>query len=392
MCAFHRSPKQGYDVESIRSEQVLDSMQQEWAEVLATDPDAPIFLSWDWITTWWRHYSRRNMSPWVLAARDTDGRLVGLFPLMLVQERYGGIGVFILRPIGCGIVCPCHLRVIAAPAKRVDVTKSFFAFLFEHLDSWDVLDLEGVADETLAVTMAELPFRRTLEARAAICPYVSLPEEWDSYHGGLDRKLRRNLKYFENLLEREHPGEVSFRRLAETADVIAAMDALVAMHRVRHENTTFNEPDYVAFHREIATRALARGWLRFYVFESAGTAIAALYCFRFGARVYAYQIGFAPEWARYSLGRLLAGRALRDSIDEGAVEFDWLQGDHAYKYEWTDLHRYDRHVLASVNWRGDSYLAATRLRERSIAIGKKVVPEQYMVQLERLATHLSLLA
>ena len=170
------------------------------------------------------------------------------------------------------------------------------------------------------------------------------------------------------------------------------MDALVAMHRLRHENTTFNEPAYVAFHREIAARSLAEGWLRFYVFEAAGTTVAALYCFRFGNKVYAYQIGFAPEWARYSLGRLLAGRAIRDSIHEGAVEFDWLQGDHAYKYEWTDLHRYDRHVLASVNWRGDAYLAATRVRERSIAIGKKVVPEQYVAQFERLATHLSLLS
>ena len=57
-----------------------------------------------------------------------------------------------------------------------------------------------------------------------------------------------------------------------------------------------------------------------------------LYCFNHGGKGYYYQGGFEPQLARYSPGTVLTAHAIRDAIDRGASEFDFLRGDEPYKH------------------------------------------------------------
>jgi CelD/BcsL family acetyltransferase involved in cellulose biosynthesis len=47
-----------------------------------------------------------------------------------------------------------------------------------------------------------------------------------------------------------------------------------------------------------------------------------------------YQSGFAPAFARESVGLVMLARAIRQAIAEGAAEFDLLHGDESYKALW----------------------------------------------------------
>jgi CelD/BcsL family acetyltransferase involved in cellulose biosynthesis len=90
-------------------------------------------------------------------------------------------------------------------------------------------------------------------------------------------------------------------------------------------------PRSEAFHREFAARAFERGWLRLWLLELEGRAVAAWYGFRFGDADWHYQSGRDPTWDRYSVGAVLLARTIRDSAESGVPRYLFLRGGEAYK-------------------------------------------------------------
>ena len=57
------------------------------------------------------------------------------------------------------------------------------------------------------------------------------------------------------------------------------------------------------------------------------------------------QAGFEPAWSRYSVGFLLLAETVREAIAEGAVEYDLLVGDEAFKARFATGERLGSTVL-----------------------------------------------
>jgi CelD/BcsL family acetyltransferase involved in cellulose biosynthesis len=79
--------------------------------------------------------------------------------------------------------------------------------------------------------------------------------------------------------------------------------------------------------------------LRLHALRLDGAVIAALYALadrpgRGDRRVYFYLGGFDPDRAALSPGALLVGHAIEAAVREGAVAFDFLRGQEAYKRRW----------------------------------------------------------
>jgi CelD/BcsL family acetyltransferase involved in cellulose biosynthesis len=129
---------------------------------------------------------------------------------------------------------------------------------------------------------------------------------------------------------------VSFEEAAPVA-------VTVALHNLRWDgrgrSDAFHTPELIAFHRDLAPLAFARGWLRLYVLRLNGRQAASLYGFLYGGKFYFYQSGFDPAFAKYSVGLLTMGLAIQDALKEHVVEFDLLHGNEAYKDHWAPLQR-----------------------------------------------------
>jgi CelD/BcsL family acetyltransferase involved in cellulose biosynthesis len=91
----------------------------------------------------------------------------------------------------------------------------------------------------------------------------------------------------------------------------------------------------LAFHRELSAIALERGWLRLWVLWLDRRPAAAFYGFRYGERFLYYQAGFDRAFARWSVGLVAMGLAIRSAIEEGAGEIDFLHGGETYKSLWS---------------------------------------------------------
>jgi CelD/BcsL family acetyltransferase involved in cellulose biosynthesis len=122
------------------------------------------------------------------------------------------------------------------------------------------------------------------------------------------------------------------------AEVPAALEHLLRLHRLRwaaEGGSAGIPPGPVEdFHREVAPRLAARGWLRLYVLHVEGAAIAAVYGIEAGRRFSYYQSGYDPAWAARSPGLVLVGRTVEDAYARGLADYDFLRGTEAYKLDW----------------------------------------------------------
>lgn len=179
------------------------------------------------------------------------------------------------------------------------------------------------------------------------CPYLTLPADWNELTARLGKKMRSNLGYYERLLGKTF-GEVGFH-LADKDTLEAGMTALFDLHQKRWNARwlpgVLGSKRVQAFHRDVARAFLANGWLRLHLLTVDGTIRAALYCFAWGRSTVYYLGGFAPELSKYSLGTLLTGKAIRQAIEEGCEEFDFLRGNEGYKYRWLPEQRVNHRLL-----------------------------------------------
>jgi CelD/BcsL family acetyltransferase involved in cellulose biosynthesis len=382
-------------VEAIASTREFLALEQAW-EDLEVQPSAPPFLTWAWLSTWWRHFGARS-ELWVLCAYSPEDVLVGLAPLHIRPERLGPLSVRCVRFLGAGVVAPDHLDVIARPGMAAAVAEACAEHMADRRSEWDVLELRGFAPRAaLGRALAArfeasgargaAPYRR-LEATSTYCPYIALPESWEAYVQQLSSRRRRHLRQHQRHLEADYPGKVVYSTVQGPEHLAAALDALIRLHRKRwHDRgmlTAFDDRRYVAFHREVAAAFLRRGWLRLWTLAVGGTVVAVDYGLRVGNTFYAYQAGFDPDWADYSVGALLLAHTIREAIAEGAREYDLLRGLEPYKASWSNGTREEHHLLVSASWRGGVWLDAVRAFEAARVVGKRVLPDAIKVGLER---------
>ncbi|MGE0453601.1 MAG: GNAT family N-acetyltransferase [Vicinamibacteria bacterium] len=327
------------EIERIESTHRLDRLKPEWQALLAQSDADGLFLTWEWLRTWWCHLGGRRRL--CLIAVRRAGELIALAPfaadagpLARVLPRAGFLGT--------GAVGSDYLDVIVRRGAEPEAGEALAGEL-ERCES--PLELRQLCESSsLGRVLPRLAARGwTVEQRAAdVCPFISLEgHSWDSYLATLGREHRYNLRRRLRQLERE--GELRFERVADDERRGAALAALVALHRERWRgrggSQAFGAAGVAAFHEEFSRLALARGWLRLFALRLDGRLAAGLYGFRYGRTFYYYQLGWDPSFATRSIGLVALGLAIRAAIEEGAAEFDLLHGSEAYKFQWASRTR-----------------------------------------------------
>ena len=376
-----------YRVERVDSEAELLALKEPWTALLTATSGVSIFLTWEWVSTWWRHYGQ-DKTLWVLTAWDDAGRLVGLVPWMLVYGHLGALRVRRIAFVGSTFTYRVHLDVIAGPDEKGAVCAAFLGYLDHHRNEWDVLDMEGLAEDSVLKPCLATASGLYRERRGLVSLSTSLPGDWDSFQKGvLSAKKRKKLRYFVRQLERDYPSEIVYHCVSEPSELSQAMDSLKELTRKRWlaqgRVTHFDSSRYVAFHRDLVGLALERNWLRFYQLKIAHQVIAVLNCFRYRDVLYAYQTTFDLDWGRYSPGQLMMAHVIQEGIKDGAREFDMLRGKTDFKLSWANTTRVESHLLFSMNWPGHLWLLSTVPSDAARSWGKRVLSQGLLKRYNR---------
>jgi CelD/BcsL family acetyltransferase involved in cellulose biosynthesis len=376
-----------FQVERIQTESEFFGLKEAWISLVEEIPNAPIFLTWQWISTWWRHYGEEG-ALWILVVRDESGAILGIAPWMRLHNGFGPFAVRRIAFIGSGIVYPAHLDLLAKPGAEDAVCAAVLRYLEQERSAWDLLELTALAHNSLLRSALATRDGAYRERDPMPCPYTILPDSWEAFaQETLSAAMRRNLRYYRRRLERDHPGEVRFEQVADAEEVLPALDALVRLHQKRWtqqgQHTALSESCFVAFHKELAATLLAHDWLRLCQLKVGDQVIASNYCFRYRGVLYGYQKGFDPEWERYSPGQILQAYQVEQAIEEGTREFDMLHGPAA-KAEWAHESRADAQIVFGQNRQSSLWVLGAALIDNAKPIGRQVLPQTLQRAVERL--------
>jgi CelD/BcsL family acetyltransferase involved in cellulose biosynthesis len=124
------------------------------------------------------------------------------------------------------------------------------------------------------------------------------------------------------------------------------MDVFIRLHLRRWSmsggSTALNSKELIDFHRAFSKTSLERGWLKLYTLLLDGAPVASLYVFKYRDIYYHYQSAFDPDYGSYSPGTVILTLAIKDALEDGALEFDFLHDNEAYKYLWA---RHERELI-----------------------------------------------
>ncbi len=313
----------------------FDALGREWNELLAASEADCLFLTWEWLHTWWKHLAEdRELA--IRVVRE-GGRLTALAPLARRPARASfGHAFPVLEFLGSGHVGSDYLDVIARAGHAREAVQALAEGLRREraVMKWVNLGPEACATR-LAAELEEAGWS-VEPAEINVCPYIPLEgKTWESYLAELGAEHRYNFHRKWKRLNREFA--ISFDRVRTADECRAGIELAMDLHkrRWRGDSDAFHTPELTAFHREFAPLAWERGWLRLYVLRANERPVACLYGFLYGGRFYFYQSGFDPEYEKYSTGLVTMGLSIRSAIEEGAREFDLLHGDEAYKSHWS---------------------------------------------------------
>jgi len=329
-------------IETIVEVEGFRRLRREWNELLSTSPSASLFLTWEWMFTWWKHLGgRRRLS--ILVVRCA-GELIAIAPLALRPPDYGRLAPFSsLEFLGTGFVGSDYLDLIVR-AGREHVALPALA---DHLAQCKVM-LKMAQIRTGISLALDLSERLAgsgwglSASTTAVCPYIDLSGlTWATYLAGLGPAHRANLQ--RRLRNLTRSSELLFTEAENEEERREFLGHLIGLHNLRRQelggSEAFHTPGLLAFHEEFSALALRRGWLRLCLLRLDRKPVAALYGFRYGRTFYFYQSGFDPAFRKQSVGLVAMGLTIRKALEEGAGEFDLLHGDEGYKSLWARQRR-----------------------------------------------------
>lgn len=323
--------------------------RRQWDDLLARAGNECVFLTWEWVKNWLDVFGEGKQVHIVLAY-SPDNVLVAMAPMMVRRVSRFGISLKRLEFLGSGHeVTPDHLGLVALDAYKRRFEHEFFRYL-THAGGWDVALLRDMGEDAGFIERAadylDGSYTWTLKANG-VCPYIELPRTWEEYLATLSPNNRYNIGRKERAIAKKNPAEFELWRDAGTLS--QGMGALQELHRQRmsdkkREGASLEE-DFWCFHQRIAHEFHEKGWLLLGVLRMNGRIIACQYAFNYKGRVSFYQSGIDRSFNKYSPGLLSTAHMIRESINAGAFEYDFLRGSEAYKFHWAKAQRRNTEII-----------------------------------------------
>lgn len=349
-------------IEFINAEKSFYKLSARWDE-LAAVAGSPVYMTFEWISTWWKHFGKHpKRSPFILAIYS-DEQLIGIAPFYKGESSLGPVTLQTrLHLMGCG-VSPNEmfgfsddygysdfLDIIVHPDYEDPVADFLATFLKQNKMEADVVCFQQVSDESFVVRkmlprLKEQQLDYELE-RTDECPFITLPDSMETYleeigSSSRRRRFRKNLEPAGKKYELEEVS--SIERVREGIEI------LYKLHQERWNELgypgAFFDTRYYNFIKDISEIAFKKGWLWFKIAKDEEGVAAVRWTLNYNNRFFDCITAFdiSSPSAEYSPGLGLLAVLIEDAIEMNASRIELLRGTERYKFDFTKKSRY--------NWR-----------------------------------------
>ncbi len=308
-------------------------LAEEWPPLLESSACGSFFLTWEWQSAWAESYLDDNRSLFVLIVREKES-LVGVAPFYVHRRKHGPLNLRELRLLGSPEAGSDYLDVISRRGREKAVADAVYEFLTgAGGDAWDLIHLQDIPSDSLfllhLMKRVEIDGKYAEMAQGSYCPIVEIPQTDEELMARLSPGTRKKFKQDVRVLHRvqgvvhsviqgdevsERLGE--FFRLYEKKGVSSA-EGLQTILRIFLEKCSAEKP------------------VQLDLLSIEGRTVAGLLHFKYQNTLAMYLMAVDKSFnPKISLGNLLVGLCLKNSIEAGHSAYDFLKGDESYKFHW----------------------------------------------------------
>jgi CelD/BcsL family acetyltransferase involved in cellulose biosynthesis len=319
------------------------NLKECWNEVLLKSPHS-IFSTWEWLSTWWRHFGIDKKL--VLLLAQEDDKILGIAPLMYSVHSMFGLRMGKIEFIGTP---DSDYNDFILAYKKEQCMKLFVEFLYDLSEKWNCIDLWDIPEDAQSLPLLR-KLTKTLKPFHA-CPFVDLPKSYGALLGSLSARQRKHIRQEFRQLEKDF--KVDFLDYSSSQSISDGMNTFFDLHQKRWNTAglpgVFADQESRNFHLDVARSFSQKGLLGLFLLELSGKPVAAHYGFKYLGKFYSYLSGFDPQYSKYSVGSLLIAQTMRNCIESGLVEFDFMRGAEEYKDRWNAKSRWNSQAILARN-------------------------------------------
>jgi len=309
-------------VRKIDSVEEFEKLEPIWNDLLGRNETDVIFLTYEWLHTWWRIYGH-DRRLYILAVEDDD-QTVGLAPLM----QSGGV----IRFIGTPNIDYCDF---IGENKKV-IVEEIISYLNRNRDEWSRVELSQIPEDS-----STRNYLSNAAANAGLLSRMKKIETCYSYkfEGASEERrefsLKRgsSLKRFMNFFKKM--GDLSLRCIENRDEIASLLPRFYHCHNTRWRDKTiggkFEKADNRLFHDELVKVFDGDGRLKLMVLSYGETPLAYLYAFDYKGRLNLYNIATETFYEKKSAGIILLHLLTEKAVREGCGIIDFSRGEGSHK-------------------------------------------------------------
>jgi len=325
-------------------EEFLDA-RTLWDDALQRSLDNHVFLTWEWISSWWKFYGAKRR--FLLVTVSNGKKILAAAPLMSSRYKFYELE---LRKIEFAATPASDYHSFLLTGKKPEYAGLMIGYADHVAPECDCIELREVPENSATakiLTVSKEPFKFS-ERILSPCPYVLLPSNFEDYFQSLGSNWRRNLRRWERKLGQNY--KIDFKICNDIETVNDNMKTIFDLHqkrwRSRKKSGAFSDQRFRDFHVDVARSFAERGWLILSFLTLNDEPVAAGYAFRYAQKLFCYLSGFDPQYSEYEVGNLRHIYLLKHCIENGLKEYDFLRGSESYKRLWNASVRRNLEVRA----------------------------------------------
>lgn len=296
----------------------LEDLREPWDTLLRQGPANHLFLSHDWVCTWWKHFGG-GRKLFTLVFRRGD-RILGIAPLLLERTRRRGIPV---RQIGLLVNGCSQQSGLIFPVQKHDGFRAFVRHLQDCADQWDLVDLDGLPEISGDLSELEAAAEGSLisavrrwQFETISLEYKGQPEDFiKSRSVNFRRKLRVAGKHLHEL------GSVRLRRYTSPEELESGLSQLLDVERrswkLERGTAILNQPGWLEFYRDVIRIFGRNNACQIRVIEVDGKPVAGNLVVVYDGVVYGLRMFIDQSLSRASLGTSLFHFLMTDAWAPG---------------------------------------------------------------------------
>jgi CelD/BcsL family acetyltransferase involved in cellulose biosynthesis len=334
-----------YKTEVFTNTNQLAELKSEWNDLLNRSTTNTIFLTWEWINSWWQVFGNSSELLLITVREDND-ILVGLAPLMLRKRRFYTFPISEITFIGSGLSDRQDFLISNDDPKIID---AILQEIYKKKKKWTLIYFDQVP--TTSLLLKEKLFKKypMVIEDSSICPYIPIQDSWEGFYKSLSKKMRRDLSNKLNKFKKT--GNWQFVVNDQVQDINNTVEAFKKIEEGSRKSGTqkeyFINKDNMKFIQIFLEFCLKNNWLDISNIILDNKIISILLGYIYHKKYYAYFITFDEDFYNLSPGKIILNEKIKWCFNnnEKITEFDFSRGDSYIKSRWATLSRQHQRLI-----------------------------------------------